>query len=454
MKRQLALTASLLCLVTTLARGQEPGSSPSSSPRVITLREAVELALANNHAVRIAGHAVEEQQHAKDVARSAYFPTVKNDTSLIHVTNTQFIEIPAGAFGAVGSNLIPGQPLIIDQGAPTFFASSTGIVQPLTQLLKIRAANDVARAALEASRGKARGVENQVALAVHKLYYGILITELRRRAVEAKINATEDLRTERVQQVKYGSALDADLLESRAQALQAKQELLTTELQLTDLRMQFNDVVGLPLTTAVTLDPAVVETPEQCEREACIKTALASHPEIAEARATVEKAASAVRVAQYDFVPDLEVFARYNYQNDVPFLPHNFGTFGVHLSIDLFEGGKKRATLRERQAQLAQAKENLARLSDETELRVRTAYDKLERTRQMIAVSQELLALRVESRRVATEQLTRGGALPSQKAASLAQELEAQTMLLQSRLEYVQATDEMDEAIGRTPLPK
>ena len=58
--------------------------------------------------------------------------------------------------------------------------------------------------------------------------------------------------------MKYGSALDEDVIESHAQSLQAKQELLTTELQLTDLTMQLDDSSpGLPLTTLLELDPNV-----------------------------------------------------------------------------------------------------------------------------------------------------------------------------------------------------
>ena len=97
----------------------------------------------------------------------------------------------------------------------------------------------------------------------------------------------------------------------------------------------------------------------------------------------------------------MEAFARYSFQNNVPFLAGRFGTIGIRASVDLFDGGRKRAVLRERETQLAQAKENLARISDEVELRVQTAYNKMERTRQMVAVSEELLALRGESRRVA-----------------------------------------------------
>ena len=286
---------------------------------------------------------------------------------------------------------------------------------------------------------------------MHQLYYKILVAEVRHSAVQAKIDASDELQSERVQQVKYGSALDADLIESRAQSLQAKQELLSTELQLSDLRLQFNDVVGLPFTTPVTLDPNVAEAQDGCAKEECIKLALESHPEIAEARAVLDKAASAVRLAKYEYVPDVEAFARYSYQNNVPFLARNFGSFGVHLSFDLFDGGKKRATLRERDAQLAQAKENLARISDEVELRVQTAFNKLDRTRQMVTVSEELFALRKESKRVSAEQLVNGSVLRSQAQAALAQELEAKALLLQSQLDYVQAADEMKQAIGQTP---
>ena len=82
---------------------------------------------------------------------------------------------------------------------------------------------------------------------------------------------------------------------------------------------------------------------------------------------------------------------------------------------------------------------------------MQTAYNKMERTRQMVSVSEELLALRAESRRVVAELRTNGGALGSQAKESDAQELEAQAALLQSQLDYVQAADEMDAAIGRRP---
>ena len=85
-----------------------------------------------------------------------------------------------------------------------------------------------------------------------------------------------------------------------ADALQARQELLTTELQRADLQMQLNDVIGLPLTTSLLLDPNVSPMgppSERCERDACVREAQDSHPDIVEARAQVEKAAAAADAA-------------------------------------------------------------------------------------------------------------------------------------------------------------
>ena len=422
----------------------------SPAPRTMNLHEAVELALRHNHAVRISALHVEEERHAKEVARSAYLPTIRNDSTFAHATDTQFVGIPAGGLGIVANSAIPPRQLIINQGERSFITSGTGLTQPLSELLKIKAGNDVARAELNASREQARGVENDVALKVRELYYNILVLQSKRQAIEANIRAVEDLQSERVQQVKYGSTLEVDLIDTKARLLEAKQELLTTDLQLSDLRLKFNDVVGLPLKTDVALDPDVPAPAESCQREQCIKIALSSHPEITEARAEVEKASAGVRAAKRDYIPDVEGFARYSYQENVPFLARNFGTFGIHFGYDVFDGGKKRATLRERGAQMAQAKENLARISDEVEVRVQTAYNKVQRTQQMVAVSQELLATRQESRRVSAQQLEKGAYLQSQADAAAAQEFEAQTLLLQSQLEYSQAQDELTDAIGET----
>ncbi len=430
----------------------QQGSPPTpATPRHITLDEAVQLALKHNHVVRIAGFKVAEKEHTRDLARSAYYPVLRNDSNLLRVTDTQFIGIPAGSLGSIGGTSIPAQSVILNQGGRDFVTSGTSLTQPLTELFKIKSANDIAAADLRATRDKAQQTENEVALRVHQIYYRVLVAQAHREAVLARVKANEELQSERIAQVKFGSALEEESIESRAQSLEARQDLLTTELQLSDLTMQLDDAIGLPLTTQLALEVNVPPVGDVCEREECLKTALASHPEVVEAQAEVAKASAAVRLAKREYIPDLEAFARYSYQDNVPFLARNFGTFGVHLGIELFDGGRRGAAIGEHRAQLSQAEENLARIKEEVELRVQTALNKLQRTRQMVKVSDELLALRTESRRVSAQQLQEGSALRSQADAAAAREFEAKALLLQSQLDYIQARDEMLEAMGQTP---
>lgn len=69
----------------------------------------------------------------------------------------------------------------------------------------------------------------------------------------------------------------------------------------------------------------------------------------------------------------------------------------------------------------------------------------------MLRVSEEVLALRTESSRVIQQELLQGAALTSQADMANAQEYDARALLLQTRLDSLQAHDELLDAMGSTP---
>ena len=114
----------LLLIFSVLSAGQicaVAQKEVSSVPRTMNLQQAVELALKHNHDVRFSSLKVEEDEHAKEVARSAYLPVFRNDTSFTDVTDTQFIEIATGSLGSVGPNPIPPRDHILNQGGHDIF---------------------------------------------------------------------------------------------------------------------------------------------------------------------------------------------------------------------------------------------------------------------------------------------------------------------------------------------
>jgi hypothetical protein len=87
-----------------------------SVPRAMNLHQAVELALEHNHVVRISSLKVEEAEHAKEVPRTAYLPVLRNYSVFTHVTDTQFIGIPAVALGVVVGSTIPSSTAVLCHG--------------------------------------------------------------------------------------------------------------------------------------------------------------------------------------------------------------------------------------------------------------------------------------------------------------------------------------------------
>src|SRR4029077_12004988 len=131
-------TAALFLLAATVfgasavVADDEGKAAPS---RHITLREAVQLALKHNHNVRIAQYGVDEKQHVKEAAKSSYFPSLRNDTSFLRLTDTQLIQIKEGSLSAPGGPAIPPVNSVINQGGRSLTTSGTQITQPLTSLL-------------------------------------------------------------------------------------------------------------------------------------------------------------------------------------------------------------------------------------------------------------------------------------------------------------------------------
>jgi len=419
--------------------------------RRLTLTEAVHLAIGQNRALKIARLKIVENEQKKAGEHSSYFPQLTNQSNALHISEFQNIGIPAGAFGVVGGTLIPAQNVSLPQGQKTLVSSGTMLAQPLTQLIRIHEANRIAAAEVAVSRDDLKKAENLVALQVHTLYFGILIASLQKQAAEQQNTYAGERLRESEDDVRNGSALKVAAIQGRAGLLESRQAVLTADLQLSDLTSELNDLLGLPLDTQLELDPAVPSSFDQRPREEYVQTAWSENPEILAAEQVVEKARAGVGAAKSAYLPDITAYARHSYQDGVPFLVRNFGTFGVNLNWEVFDFGKRRAAVREREAQLAQAEENLDRLKEEMAVAIQRSYNKVERTKTLVEVANQLVTLRQESERLAENQLAQGVLQVSDRRESTAATYKAQADYLQASLGYLLAWAELEQAVGRTP---
>ncbi len=418
----------------------------------LSLPEAVQLALGQNRVLKIARLKVTENERKKDGERAGYFPQLRNESKLLRLTSAGNIQVPRGAFGAVpNAGPVPTSDVVINQGALTLVTSGTTLAQPLTQLIRIRQANRIASGEVAASQEELRKAENEVALQVHTLYYGILVTQLEKQAAEQQAVYAMTHLDESEQDVRNGAALRVTAIESQAGVLESQQAVLTASLHISDLTVEFNDLLGLPLDTRLELSQVAPATFGEEPREEYVRAAYSENPQIRAAMQVVEQARAGVIAAKSAYLPDITAFAHQSYQNGVPFLVHNFGTFGLTFSFDVFDFGKRRSLVREREARLAQAEENLQRLKDSVSVDIERSYNKVERTKSMLQVATEVLKLRLEGERLAENQLHQGLVLISTRRQASAASYKAQAGLLQVQLAHLLAAAELEQAVGRTP---
>jgi outer membrane protein TolC len=442
----------LLCLCGSLM-ASNAAIAQSNAPMHLTLSQAIDLALKQNRDLKLAQLAVVDNQYKKEIARSAYFPHISNQSAVLHITELAGVDIPAGAFGNhPDTGPIPGTNLFLDQGALTSYTSGTGLEQPISQIFKIRESNRAATADINTAKVQVSQAENEIALKVRQLYYGILIAQLKQKAAGEQVAAAQVKLQESLDDVEKGRALDVVAIESRASALDARQAALAQRLQIHSLTITLDDLLGLPLHTALLLDEATsAETLPVPSREECIRIAQEHNPAIQSAKQSVLKAKAGLGAAKDAYIPDITGLARYSYQSGIPLLVHNFGTFGFSFSYDLFDGGKRIAATKDSQTLLSEAELNLAKVEDEVAVQVETAYDKVEQLQDLVGVAEEALNARVEAARLTDRRFEQNAALDSARADAHAKAISAQASALEATLDLSLAQGDLKRTIGELP---
>jgi outer membrane protein TolC len=287
---------------------------------------------------------------------------------------------------------------------------------------------------------------------VRQLFYGILIAQLKQQAAEEEIAASQVKLQESLEDVEKGNALEVVALESRASSLEARQTALTQKLQIHDLTVSLNDLLGLPLETQLTLDAdtsaASVPVPS---REECIRIAQEHSPDIRAAEQSVVKAKAGLAAAKDAYIPDITGLARYSYQSGVPLLVHNFGTFGVSFTYDLFDGGRRIAEIKDSRTLLSEAELNLEKVRDEVAVQVEKAYDKVVQLQDLAGVADEVLKARTEASRVTDSRFEQTAALASARAEAHAKALSARASSVEATLELSLAQGDLKRTIGELP---
>ena len=419
--------------------------------RRITLDEAVALATKQSSTARLAHLKTKEMDARVTEARANYFPVLSNESDGAHLRNIEHMEIPMGALGVYQiPNVfpIPGKNVSLPLGRHDFLLSTTTAAQPLTQYFKIHAGVNVARAEAGIAHDDERRAEDEITLKMKQLYYGLLSAERRKQAAELRIAAGEERLGEARNGVEAGAVLELKVLEGQAQIAEARHALGSLEDAISDMKVEFNNLAGLPLDSDVELVAPEPETSDATAGD--LETeALAHNPEVAAAEETLKKARAGLSAAHAEYIPEIGAFAQYVHQDGVPLLTENNGLVGFKMNWTLLEFGKRSGQVHERRAQVAEAEENLRQVENRARMDIEKEVRKVRRAETGLEAARESVAARTEMRRITANQVEASTANPSALKEAEGQLAEAEAGLFQAEMERSTARAELERTVGR-----
>jgi outer membrane protein TolC len=432
---------------------QTPDSLSRRPSVSLTLSQAIDLAMQHNRHLRMAKLSTQDSKAKLANTKSNYFPHLSNRSTAVYLTELQGVVFPSGTFGSPSSTgPIPAQNTIVGQGAQGAFTSGTELSQPITQLFKIRAGARAATADVRSAQLDETDVTNSISLLVHQLFFSILTQQAHLEAAKHATSAAQIAEGEANRGFTEGRLLEVAALQAHAATLDQKQTVLTQQLSIDDTMLQMDDAVGLPLGTQLILDAdSAVVTPKIPTRAEAYASLVSHNLKVLSAEQAVEKAKAGLSAARDTYIPDITGLARYSYQSGVPFLVHNFGTFGGTVSYDLFDGGSRGAKVKQARIELEMAETQLQQTQSDIQIEIAAGYDKVEQLEQLVSVVQEAYKARSEASRVASEQVAHTELLESSAAKDAAAVYDTKASLLEAELGLFLAKNNIQQMLGERP---
>ena len=422
------LSIIILLASSSAVLAQQNGAEPAE---VLTLDEAISLALRDSRPVKNAQLSVGKAGDEVAAARTQRLPSM-NVYSLV---SQQLVKHDAGGDSSE-TNIVPGVGPIFSIGTarrPTaIFAGQ--ILQPLSQQYRIRLEIKQAGLAREVEGEKLRQAEQTTVNQVKQNYYGILQTQSALDSLREAIRYYRELDRVTVDNVTQQVSLKADSLEVKTRLAKAEYEALNVTNQLVTEKEQLNNLLGRDVRTDFRVAAIADAVGFDADLVLARSRALDQRPELREARLQVRQAEVDRRIKKSEYIPDVSAAFTYmsfrNFDNSA--IPKNSASLGVAMKWEVFDWGRKKNQLAEKDRTIEQTKNELREAESLVLIEVGDKFRKLQQTRQALVVAQLKQETARENMRVSVNKY-------KLQAALLSDALQTQATLADADYEYQKA---------------
>lgn len=422
MMDMMMLTIATAVLASPAAQAQE------QTPTVITLEQALEIALSENVSVKIADKEIERTEYARKGTYASLFPQIDASASYQRTLKKQKMYVD-----------IPGMEDGMEVGRWNSWTGGVSAAMPLVnaQLWKsIQISGQDVELAVE----KARSSRLDMVTQVKNAYYAVLLAkELGNVYQQVYDNAEANLEQT---QKKYNvqKASEMDLVRAKANLANAIPNLYDSENSIALALWQLKAVMGLNLEEDIDVTGQLSDY--ACQMSADIDDAdgatLEGNSTMKQLAIQSEQLANAIKAQQFAYIPSLALSFNYamtatdnTYQfSEYKWSPYSF--IGLSLNIPIFAGGKRLNNVK--QSKLQREEFELQREETERQLMigVRQCINTMETNMKSYYSSQDALKTAEKAFNIAQRSYNVG-------RSTLTDLNDAQLVLVQSQLNVSQS---------------
>jgi outer membrane protein TolC len=422
--------------------------------RALTLENAVDLAMQNNHLLNVKKYQVEEKQQKVNEDKVKYYPVVAIGGSYQYNTNLPSITIEEGRFGALpfGGMYYPLPPVdeVIEVGRHNVYNAGVTVYQPITQIGKINAGVQVSKTDLLIAEAEESKAVLQVKQAVEKLYFGLLILQKQVEEAEIRVALAKTKLSDVENAVSAGKTTESNRYGLSASAAGEEQELLKLKIQYDDYSDDLKHITGLDPSGNLILekDPPEILPAGFADADSSVNGATANNKDLRIASLYSDKADYSIKASKFSYLPDLGILGGYTYQEGTDIYPRNNAFIGASLKWNIQDAFLNRSIQRQRNFARKQAEENLANTMEQVTKDIEKASRKLKQSEALIRVAEKIVDYRREDLKLQIDRRNSGLNLESDLLAARAALAKAESDYFAARLNYRIALSELQILTG------
>ncbi len=354
-------------------------SAPSTAQEepLLSLDQAVALALARNHQVLRARERLLRQEGQIQEVKSQAYPQVGLESTYRRSYDESIRD--SGISSLVS-------PEVTDN-----YALRTTLRQLVFSWGKVSAGIQAAEAALRQSRDELGSTERSVKIQVHDAFYELLLSQRLVEVAEERMAQRERVLDVAEKRFDAGVVNEFEVIRARVDVANARTPIIQSRNRVRQAKARLNNLLAREQADPLEAQGALEHVPlGPLSLEEVVERAVARRPELAALRAAREIAERNLDIARTEDKPEVTLDAEYGFATQhLEHLNTDRERWGAGLSLrfPLFDGGRTRGLVAQARSQLLDVDLSASQLREEITLEAKIALDGLAEAEEIIRAS-------------------------------------------------------------------